>query len=420
MYNLDALLLNSIYCLFPLLSYLFYVAYTKNVGTNEDNLLFEIALFTIIYLNIKYGRAYFNVEPILLINIPLLVAYIKERKTSILLISLFIVYYYIFVIDFNPYLIIIEYLIYAIIYLGVKRKGLTNIYLINTFVLIKALILSFQSHYLIDNTGSDLAILTETFITISTFYVLSYVILVILNQCEKIIGLNMSIKELSKEKQLRESLFKITHEIKNPIVVCKGYLDMFDCDDKKSSEKYIAIIKQEIERILMLLDDFQTINKIKINKDILDINLLLDDVYLSMESLFKNNKITTKFNLDKDELYLIGDYNRLKQVFINIIKNAIEAIPDDREGIIEIDAKVYKKEVWITIKDNGVGIEETDLAKIGEAFYTTKTKGSGLGLFLSNEIIAAHDGKIIYDSIKGEGTTVTVKLNINYKNPILL
>ncbi len=415
MYSLESLLLNSIYCIFPIFCYLFYVAYTKNVGEKEDKIMLDVALFSALYLNMKYGRDYFNIEPIILYNIPLLVAYLKERKLAILLMSLFIVYYYVEVLNFSHLLIIVEYLTYAFIYLGIKRKGLTNSYLINTFVLIKAAILSFQSFYLIDNNDHKLIIFIEIFVAISTFYILAHFILKLLNKCENIINLNINIKELEKEKQLRNSLFKITHEIKNPIAVCKGYLDMLDSNNKIQVDKYIGIIKQEINRTLTLMDGFLQLTKIKITKEILDINLLLDDVCCSMESLFKSNNIIKNANIPNDELYIIGDYNRLKQVFINIIKNAVEAMASDKIGIINISVKVNKKEIFISIEDNGIGMDKEVISKIGEAFYTTKNKGSGLGLFLSREIITAHQGKIVYSSNKDVGTKVIITLPNNYR-----
>ncbi len=415
MYSVESLLVNSIYCIFPILCYLFYVAYTKNIGEQEDKLILEVTLFTSLYLNMKYGRNYFNVEPIILFNIPLLVAYLKERKVSILLISIFISYYYIDILHFSPLLIIIEYLIYAIMYLGIKRRGMTNAYLINTFVLIKAVFLSIQSFYLVPSNNSDLIIFIQIFIAIVTFYLLSYFILELLDQCENTINLNISMKELEKEKQLRKSLFKITHEIKNPIAVCKGYLDMFEPNNKKHNEKYIPIIKQEIDRTLMLMDDFLEVTKIKIKKEVIDINLLLDDVCASMSSLFKSHNIKTNIDIPNEELYIMGDYNRLKQVFINVIKNAVEAIPNDRKGLIDIMTIINKRILSIYIKDNGEGIDKDMLDKIGEAFYTTKGKGTGLGIFLSKEIIDGHQGEIIYSSTKGEGTIVIIKLPINYK-----
>ncbi|MDD4035935.1 MAG: HAMP domain-containing sensor histidine kinase [Bacilli bacterium] len=415
---IESLYLNSIFTLFPILCYLFFVAYNKNVGEGEKKIVLEIALFTSLFLSIKYGQEYSNIEPIVFFNIPLLIGYIKERKLSILIMSIFIISYYVNVFGFNPLLISVEYLIYAFIYLVVKKKGLTNTFLINSFVLIKAMVLSFQTFYLIETTSSDISTFVDILIAILMFYVLSYLILEILNQCENTIDLNVSLKELEKEKKLRKSLFKITHEIKNPIAVCKGYLDMFDYDNREQSEKYIPIIKQEIDRTLTLMNDFLEITKIQVNKDVLDIYLLLYDILDAVDSLFMKDNIEVKVNIPDEELYILGDYNRLKQVFINIIKNAVEAIPREKNGVIEITTEFSKRFLTISIKDNGVGIEPDILEKIEEPFYTTKEKGSGLGLFLSKEIIEAHSGKLKYEPLKEGGTVAIIKLPINYKNPI--
>mgnify|MGYP003308045311 CR=1 FL=1 len=100
---------------------------------------------------------------------------------------------------------------------------------------------------------------------------------------------------LEKEKQIRLSLFKITHEIKNPIAVCKAYLDMFDTNNLEHSRKYIPIIKNEIERILVLLQDFLLVNKTNMNCDIMDINMLIEEVTEKVTSIMDSNDI--KFNI---------------------------------------------------------------------------------------------------------------------------
>ena len=220
----------------------------------------------------------------------------------------------------------------------------------------------------------------------------------------------MTLKELQKEKQIRTSLFKITHEIKNPIAVCKGYLDMFDVNDEKHSRKYIPIIRSEINRTLLLLQDFLDCNHLKINKDILDINLLLEDIGDECAPLLESKRINYISNIDEDELYIEGDYERLKQVFINIIKNSIEAITTRDDSYIEINVELDKNNIHIFIEDNGNGISEEDLEKIHQPFYTTKKDGTGLGITLSTEIIEAHGGKIIYNSQLGEWTKVEVIL----------
>ena len=230
------------------------------------------------------------------------------------------------------------------------------------------------------------------------------------NLADNITSLYLSLSELEKDKQLKNSLFKITHEVKNPIAVCKGYLDMIDIKNENQLKRYIPIIKQEIERSLNIMSDFMEFSKIKIDKEILDINVLLEDIVeeLSLIVNTKNIKLTSR--ITQDEIFVNGDYNRLKQVFINIIKNSIESITD--KGIIEINTHILKDKYYIEITDNGCGMDEYTLSKIKELFFTTKVKGSGLGVSLSNEIIKAHNGTIDYTSKPGKGTKVVVKIPI--------
>ena len=120
--------------------------------------------------------------------------------------------------------------------------------------------------------------------------------------------------------------------------------------------------------------------------------------------LKKNNSLIHYDNID--ELYVLGDYDRLKQVFINLIKNSYEANSKN----INISISLKKNNVLITVIDDGDGIEEKELSRIGDIFYTTKPKGTGIGVNLSKEIIKLHDGNIIYKSKIKEGTKVIISL----------
>lgn len=224
-------------------------------------------------------------------------------------------------------------------------------------------------------------------------------------------NLNTAIRELEKEKVLRTSLFKLTHEIKNPIAVCKGYLDMLDMDNGEKVHKYIPIIKGEIERTLTLMDDYLEYTKLSINPDVVDIYMLLDEVMESLNLFFKENKIKIEMDLPDDELYLNVDYNRIKQVLVNILKNADEAF-DAKKGemIIKITTRVLKKYFQIIIEDNGIGMDIDTLNNIGTMFYTTKKNGTGLGISLSKEIVELHGGKIKYYSEINKGTKVVISL----------
>lgn len=226
-------------------------------------------------------------------------------------------------------------------------------------------------------------------------------------------NLNTAIKELEKEKVLRTSLFKLTHEIKNPLAVCKGYLDMLDLNNKDKILKYIPIIKGEIERTLTLMDDYLDYTKVKIQKEEVDIYLLLNDIIESLELFFKENKINLEYLVPDDELYLRVDYNRIKQVIVNILKNATEARDiNKKELIIKIRTRITKNYFKIIIEDNGIGMDKDVLEQVTDLFFTTKKNGTGLGTSLSKEIVELHGGKIKYLSEVGIGTTVIINLPI--------
>ena len=226
---------------------------------------------------------------------------------------------------------------------------------------------------------------------------------------ERVQSLNTSIKKLEKDKIIKDALFKLTHEVKNPLAVCKGYLDMIDIDKKDKANRYIMIMKQEINRSLNIMNDFLEFNKIKIIKETFDLNLLLDDVYDCIKIIVKNKNIKLKYiEQVNNEIYINGDYERLKQVLINLVKNSYEAIIE--EGLITISSEINKNYINVIVKDNGIGMDEETLSNVKKMFYTTKKTGTGLGVAISNEIIKAHNGELIYNSKPNIGTKVTIRL----------
>ena len=169
-------------------------------------------------------------------------------------------------------------------------------------------------------------------------------------------------------------------------------------------------MREEIEKTLFLLEDFLSMNKLKINKDLLDVNYLLANFIKTYEPYFNENKIKADIKITDNEVYLNGDYNRLFQVFTNIMKNSIEALSDNPQ--INVWTEIKDNKFYIYFKDNGEGIPADILEKIKEPFFTTKMKGTGLGVSLSNEIIEGHDGKLLYDSKMGEYTLTTIILPV--------
>lgn len=205
-------------------------------------------------------------------------------------------------------------------------------------------------------------------------------------------------------------LSKLTHELKNPIAVCKGYIEIIDRNGIESAPKYLPIISNEIERSLSVINDFSSLGKLKkLNKEEVDLQVLLEEIITILNPLFKKNNANIYLNI-KDDIYVNIDYLRMKQVFVNILKNALEAKKDDEQLNVFIEVKKDLNNLKIIIKDNGIGMDKNTLERITEIFYTTKANGNGLGVVLSKEIIEMHKGSINYKSTKGKGTTVTITL----------
>ena len=389
----DIILLNLIFIIVPILCYLLYLVYENTIDSKTDNLFFNLAIITSLYLITKYSKILnYNLD---IVKILLLISMIKNKK----ILSIFIAIYISFLSypDINKIvLLLFEYVIQLSIFF-VFLKKLDYKYKIIMFLIIEILCgISINSSIYYTLLSNIICI----FIT--------YIIVIMLEKLEKVLNLYGTIKEVEHDKNFRESLFKVTHEIKNPIAVCKGYLDMLDLNDNKKVNEYIPIVKDEINRTLILMNDFLNLTKLKVNKEVMDINMLLEDIISSVEPLLLTKNIHLISNINDDELFINGDYDRLKQVFINLIKNSIESIDSDI-GIIKLNIK-DKKNVEINLIDNGSGIKKGVLDKLGEPFITTKEKGTGLGVKLSKEIIELHNGKIKYLSKEKEGTTVKIVL----------
>lgn len=404
---INIIIVNVVLITFPILLYFFYTVYANVKGINNNDLYLSFTLIISLYLCFKFGDVVSNNIVLLFCNIPIVIAYVKKKWPIAVILSAVIILYSINVLHYNLYgVTTIKYISYAILYFVKYHKTKTRkINFINQIAILQGFFISFE--YFIQNHTSSFINLFNIFIAVISIYTITFLILYIFKIGDDISKIYLSYKELQQDKQIKESLFKITHEIKNPIAVCKGYIDMFDINKKEESLKYISIIKSEIDRTLNILTDLSELNKVKITKDIVDINMIIEEIIDSVTLLFGDKNIIINCS-ELDEIYIDGDYNKLKQVFINIFKNCYEAINDN--GIINIDTSIEDKMYIIKIKDNGMGMSSETLNKIGEVFYTTKRNGTGIGVALSKQIINAHNGKLEYTSQLGVGTTAIVKI----------
>lgn len=403
----EDIILNTVLIVFPILVYLVLVCYKNDINKNYNNLLLSIALISSLYLCLRFGIIDGNSKVLLFCNIPIVIALMKKKPLLGVLLALINILYCFFIYK-NIYLIVtIKYLTYFILYLCARKRNLSTESFILSIAVLQGFFLSFE--YFFKDLNLTLNSFIELIILVFIYYFISFVILYIFKIIEKVRELNKSIELLEKDKMIKESLFKLTHEIKNPLAVIKGYLDMFNIDNKEKSLKYLSIMREEANRSLNIITDFLEFNKIKIVKTEIDLNLLLEDVYDSFKIILNRKNIKLVYNDREDEeIYFDGDYERLKQVLINVLKNSIEAI--ENKGKVEISSNIYKKYIDIIIEDDGIGMSEDTLKQLKTMFFTTKLNGSGLGVCLSNEIINAHNGELIYTSKEGVGTKVTIRL----------
>lgn len=403
----ENILIIGVYLAFPIACYLIYIAYATNMDFKIKNLFLEFSLLTSLFLMIKFVPTK-SLYCLLFYNIPLLLAFIKKKNKTAIMISVIIVLCYYYYGSLPLSLLCIEYIIYYILYLKIENKET----LINVFVALKSFLISFLVFYNVNPHGSFINNISCISFSIITFIIFTYLSLFLFRKGEEIANLSNAISENKREKRLYESLSKLTHELKNPITVCKGYIEIINKNGMSSAESYIPIISEEIDRALLVINDFSTLGKATtINKEEVDLKIFTEEIIDVVRPLL--NKYNAKISLtSKDEIYVSLDYNRMKQVLVNVLKNAIEARKEEEPLEIKVELKEYSNCCKIIVKDNGIGMSKETLAKIYDMFYTTKSIGSGLGVVLSKEIVELHKGTMKYDSKLGEGTKVTITLPI--------
>ncbi|RSK27953.1 PAS domain S-box protein [Bacillus sp. HMF5848] len=202
----------------------------------------------------------------------------------------------------------------------------------------------------------------------------------------------------------------VAHEIRNPLTSMKGYTEFLQLDEKSEErQEYLQIILEEIDRVNAIVEEFLLLanpHAVKLeNKDIIPI---LKNVLTLTEFEARKRDVKFHFMTDHSSIWVNVDEDRIKQVFLNFIKNAIEAMPNG--GDIFVKAVLEKGELSISIQDTGTGIPKEVLQRIGEPFFTTKKKGNGLGLMVSFKIIESHNGKVHVSSEENKGTIFNVVL----------
>jgi len=203
----------------------------------------------------------------------------------------------------------------------------------------------------------------------------------------------------------------VAHELRNPLAIMRGTVQLLEEETATtpSAEEYLEIIKEQVDRqnlVVKELLDFASPKKVV--RQPLDINRLIQGVLTFTASHLRQNKIQLSTSL-ADNLPLVeGDGEQLKQVLVNLIINAVEAMAGG--GKLFVKTKVEEEQVVISVADTGGGISEAELEHIFDPFYTTRPEGTGLGLAISHSLVKSHGGRISARSTLGQGSVFTVYL----------
>ena len=202
----------------------------------------------------------------------------------------------------------------------------------------------------------------------------------------------------------------VAHEIRNPLTSIKGFFQLL-CQGV-SKQEYFDVVNAEFNRIEDIINEFLTFAKPQaMELKNVEVKTLLKEVKTLLESKANLNNVQIFQEFDHNISKTLCDPNQIKLVFINLLKNSIEAMP--KGGKITIKVCTEAKHLLVKIIDNGIGISEDRIQILGEPFFSNKEKGIGLGLTACFRILRQHNGTITFKSKESQGTTVEVRLPIH-------
>ena len=223
--------------------------------------------------------------------------------------------------------------------------------------------------------------------------------------------------ELENSEQIKNDFISsVSHELRTPLTAIKGWSETLEAGyDPETFRKGMKVITGETKRLEQMVEDLLDFSRIQsghftLQPTIIDVIAELEDALLIYNDKAKKENILLSYNEPEFMCAVVGDKNRLRQVFINIIDNALKYT--EPGGSIEVVAEKNDSTVKISVSDTGAGIAAEDLPKVKQKFYkANKTKhGSGIGLAVADEIIALHGGTLDIESEQGKGTVVTILL----------
>jgi two-component system, sporulation sensor kinase B len=254
------------------------------------------------------------------------------------------------------------------------------------------------------------------FIYFTVFY-FTFVALVFI--IEHLIHTNRQIEEmvyLDKLNMVGQMAASIAHEIRNPLATVRGFIQHLSEDsDDEQFKRYSPLILNELDRTNKIITDYLSVARpSEFQLSTLNLERVLQDCVDLLRPFASYSNTSILFNQNETH-YIKGDEHHMKQAIMNVIKNGIESIEEHGEITLFLKEDFSRDSVVINISDTGKGMTGDELKKIGLPFYTTKTKGTGLGSMVTNKIIREMGGMIEYESELNRGTVVKIRLPLTPK-----
>lgn len=363
---------NSI-VIIPIMIYIIFFHIKDEINKLHNNVTLELTILLVYFLCLYVFIRVFNIEYIYYITLPIILSFIFDKYKLNIFLSIINIFMTLYLLDINIFYLLSYYIILFTLYFIIKNKK----DFISTYTILNIIYM-----FLLDNYN--------IIFLISIYLIYNLIILL-----KKRMKLYYTLEDIENNKLIKTSIFKVTHEIKNPLAVIKGYLSIFDPYDSDKCLKYKNILEIEVENALNVLKDFSSINHLDIKKNNINYYDLLMEAKETILPFFNDKNIKLNINSPR-ELFVNADYNRMKQVLINILKNSTEALSDN--GKINIKSYIENNKLITIIKDNGHGMDKETIDNLFTPFYSKKSFGTGLGLCLSKEIIELHNGTIKYTS----------------------
>ena len=363
---------NSI-VIIPIMIYIIFFHIKDEINKLHNNVTLELTILLVYFLCLYVFIRVFKIEYIFYITLPIILSFIFDKYKLNIFLSIINIFMTSYLLDINIFCLLSYYIILFTLYFIIKNKK----DFISTYTILNIIYM-----FLLDNYN--------IIFLISIYLIYNLIILL-----KKRMKLYYTLEDIENNKLIKISIFKVTHEIKNPLAVIKGYLSIFDPYDSDKCLKYKNILEIEVENALNVLKDFSSINHLDIKKNNINYYDLLMEAKETILPFFNDKNIKLNINSPR-ELFVNADYNRMKQVLINILKNSTEALSDN--GKIDIKSYIENNKLITIIKDNGHGMDKETINNLFTPFYSKKSFGTGLGLCLSKEIIELHNGTIKYSS----------------------